>query len=143
MEPVEYAVHKRQMISAALDRGMIHVFVDSTVMGVQLPPHLMQKRDVRLNLSHRFKDSLYLKDDGVCTWLSFGGVNFPITIPWKAIYVFVEKGQNPILFIEDAPMEDLPGGILDKSKPQHVAFEKIEGGGELTPPRTGHLRLVH
>jgi stringent starvation protein B len=144
MSPVEEMLHKKQMISEALDRGMVQIRADARYPGVQVPPHLRGNRDTILNLSRRFGTDLQLRDDGLYADLSFSGQIQKIILPWQSIWLFAERDQPPILFFKDAPMDDLPETLVEERfTPKRPRLELIEGGGETTPPRTGHLRLVH
>lgn len=143
---------KKQMVEKALEKGRIQVFVNSKVRDVVLPRHLMSLPQVILNLSHNFEFKLTIADDGIATILSFGGKNEPILLPWEAIWFLRSPATNEaMLFFEGAPLDDLPVEVLQPPEftPETLTETlkpiqgSIDGEGQTTPPRTGHLRVVH
>jgi len=134
---------KRDVIGSMLDRGMLTIVVDATRPGVNLPAHLLQDPKVYLNLSHNFRTLIELKEDALHTVLSFNQRDFNCVIPWETIWA---AQQGDVGFIDP---DCLPGreNVFtvppEKVLDERPSFEAIEGGAEYTPPRTGHLRVLH
>lgn len=136
--------YKKKFIEAALTQGLIQIQVNTKIPGVQLPEFLMARDNAILNLSRKFSSYMELKDTGVYASLSFFGKAENVEIPWKAIWLMKLASGIPMMFSEDAPLDNLPESILRPPTPlPKLTLEKIEGGGELTPPRKGHLKLLN
>lgn len=138
-------MNKKDLVGSMLDQGLIHILVDTRTPGVDLPEHLMGRVDVKINLSWQFKTLIELTDQGIFANLSFNGETRQVVIPWFAIYfVGSKQTQEGILFPEDAPGEIVTRiTSSQESRPKPQKFESIDGGNEVSPPRTGHLRVLH
>lgn len=143
----EYFENKKKRFISMLKEGMIQVAVNSKLPGVQLPPHLMGNLKVVLNLSYRFKDPIDVTDEGVYSVLSFAGVDHNINLPWGSIWGVVDKGGGKHLYPLDMSEEMRAAlaveGTVEVQSPPRPELEDVEGGGESTQPRQGHLRIVH
>ncbi len=90
---------------------MVLVALDARVEGVEVPSHLHQDPQLRLNLSYRFGLPMDVSAWGIAATLTFAGVPFECRIPWGAIFLLVShvSGQ-PYLFPDDIPAELLAQG---------------------------------
>ena len=97
---------KRTLCEKLLEEGMVMVILDARSDEVEVPSHLKNDPQLRLNLSHRFENPLHLDNWGVKTTLSFAGANHRCSLPWDSIYVlFSHVGGDPYLFPEEVPVE--------------------------------------
>lgn len=136
----EYEENKKNRLSTMLQRGLVQVAVDSRVPGVLLPKHLMNKTDVLLNLSHRFKHPISLAGKCVRTTLSFSGTDYPVVLPLDSIWCMDDlKGDISLCTLE------MPKELLSKltQRTPPVILQSVDGGEESSPPREGHLKLLH
>ena len=102
---------KKSVLEELLEQGMVLVALDARVEGVEVPSHLHQDPQLRLNLSYRFGLPMDVSEWGVAATLTFAGVPFECRIPWCAIFLLVShvSGQ-PYLFPDDIPAELLSAG---------------------------------
>ena len=129
-------------IKQALDAGIVRIFVSTKTPGLKLPEHLFSIRIVTLNLSRRFEYPPEVLEDEIRATLSFHGQNFDCVIPWESILAFQDATGGMSLFWSAASMvEELPEQLLEPAKPR--PFTALDGGGDVTPPRTGHLKLLN
>lgn len=153
---------KRKLLEALLAKGMVLVALDGRAPGVDLPKHLRDDPQVRLNLSYRFGLPMEIDDEGVRATLTFGGVPYDCVLPWGAIYLaYSHVSQEQFLFLADVPDALLPGEpvVAEKDEeeveeteeaPARPRFAVVEGGaesdGEATdsegPTRVPHLRRI-
>lgn len=83
-----------------LDQGKLVFWTDSRKPNVALPSHLMNRMDVRLNLSRSFNTKIFeLTDTHIRIDLGFNGVRFLCEIPFSAVY-FVAMADNPEVGVE-------------------------------------------
>lgn len=102
----EQSPHKKAVLEAQLEQGMVLIALDARVPEVDVPAHLGPDLQLRLNLSYRFGLPMELTDWGVEATLTFGGVPHPCRVPWKAIFLIVSHvSGEPTLFPEDVPAE--------------------------------------
>jgi stringent starvation protein B len=155
---------KKTVLAELLGQGMVLVTLDARCNGVQVPPHLRDDAQLRLNLSYRFGLPMQLDDTGVNATLTFAGTPYPCSLPWSAIYLLVSHvSGRPILFPADVPPEFAHGMLNRKAaasagdshssprgrprlrvvtksaNPEPVASEETE---PRPPPSRGHLRVV-
>ncbi len=162
---------KKSVLSELLEQGMVLVTLDARVPGVDVPKHLRDDAQLRLNLSYRFGLPMDLDDWGVVATLTFAGTPYTCRMPWTSIYLLVSHVTGrPILFPADVPPEFFPAGdgpeLTSLAGPararaarprlQVIAAEAaaaegaaVEGAVEVgaaeapkSPPRRGHLRVV-
>lgn len=97
---------KRTALEQLLASGMVQVSVDPRRAGVELPEDLVDRPAVKLNLSRRFPGYLEIDDAGVRALLRFGGVPFPVVLPWACLFAVVSLvGAGWHVWREDAPPE--------------------------------------
>lgn len=153
--------HKKTFIETALGQGRIQVMVKTNVEGVKLPEFLMAEPNAILNLSWRFGTLLELTATGIRAVLSFNRKEEEVEFPWESIWFVRLASGTPVMFREDAPIDNLPASILgdrapDVFKPMREMLEKQDEydkrrrfkateneAPELTPPRKGHLKLLN
>lgn len=108
---VREAETKQEVISELLEQGMVLVTLDARVAGVDVPKHLKDDAQLRLNLSYRFGLPMDVDASGVTATLTFAGAPFTCRLPWSAIYLLVSHVTGrPILFPSDVPSEFFPSG---------------------------------
>lgn len=145
---------KRQILERALDQGLTKILVFTKIAGVALPQHLMEEDECMLNLSYKFRRRIELTDHQLEADLSFNKKIFPIVIPWESIIRMIDANGDHHVFRTDIdtivqeafnsgnkPVPDQEGEvILDRTAGLQLTL--IQGGGQLTPPRSGHLSLL-
>lgn len=139
-------MQKKAILEESLSHGTTRVVVDGTHPLIQLPEHLLKDSKVYLDLSYNFgtRFPMSLDNDGIRAVLSFNKSPFSCFIPWDALWlVEIQEDAEPhiILFPESVPP------VIQKQVDvacRRASFKVIEGGTEeeISPPRTGHLRLV-
>ncbi len=154
---------KKAVLAELLEQGMVLVTLDARAEGVDVPKHLRDDAQLRLNLSYRFGLPMKLDDDGVSATLTFAGSPYACRLPWCAIYLLVSHVTGrPILFPADVPAEFASGMFNGRSsgparpttRPRlrviaNTSAAEAEGPAPSpeepaprTPPRRGHLRVV-
>ena len=163
--------HKRSALERLLELGLVQIGLDARNEDVQVPPHLINDLQLRLNLSYRFGLPLDLDEWGINTTLTFSGTNYDCLIPWTCIYLMIShvSGES-LLYPSDVPAELLANlapnsdeemlrGDGDEEHPAlHLAYvePEIEPDDEPEPPKKkttkpksksktksrNHLRLV-
>ena len=94
-ELMKLSARKREALSTRLAEGRIQVRVDSTKEGVILPPFLMDRVQVTLNLSYAFKPEVFVIDEeGVQVTLSFSGEKSLCVLPWDSLYFLHSLSPN-------------------------------------------------
>lgn len=141
---------KQSVLNASLDKGKVKIYINTRVEGVVLPSHLMASQGTALNLSRHFPGPMNLGDFGICAVLSFQGRSFTVEVPWEAIMAvedtdsFHDFSTAQAFGLAQAVTEPRPQ--KQPFKPE-VIVDNTEKLGlseiQLTPPRTGHLRLLH
>jgi hypothetical protein len=126
---------KRELIEAALQKGMARIIVNAGMPGVVLPKIIVESLGnyLTLNLSWRFGKPMKLTDTEVEAVLSFGGIDATCVIPYPAIMMLMDAQGLLGIFHDGLPTERVKGDHLDE----------VEGGGETTAPKRGHLRLLN
>jgi len=110
---VREAKNKRALLSELLDQGMVLVTLDARRDGVDVPRHLRDDAQLRLNLSYRFGLPLVLDEEGVTATLTFAGSPYACRLPWESLYLFVPHASGrPMLFPGDVPSEISVGSML-------------------------------
>ena len=162
---------KKTVLAELLEQGMVLVTLDARCEGVDVPKHLSDDAQLRLNLSYRFGLPMKLDDEGVSATLTFAGTPYACRLPWASIYLFVSHVTGrPILFPADVPSEFASGmfgvrGNGNGSAPPRRASSSArprlrlvtqvaetsaaaspapaaEQPAPRTPPRRGHLRVI-
>lgn len=119
---------KQAVLERLLELGMVMVTVDARRDDVEVPPHLTDDAQLRLNLSYRFGLPMEVGRWGVEARLTFGGVPFDCRLPWDALYVmFSHVTGQPFVFPQDVPPE-----VLSDVAP--MTFDEEEDGGEIFTP---------
>ncbi len=97
--------YKKDILLSYLNEGKTMIVLDSRKEGVELPPHLMNLLQVKLNLSYRFANKIFeITDDQIKVNLSFGGKTFTCVIPMDAIYyIALYETSEGTPFLEDMP----------------------------------------
>jgi len=152
---------KKDVLVELLDQGMVLVTLDARAEGVDVPRHLREDAQLRLNLSYRFGLPMELDEAGVRATLTFAGSAYPCRLPWRALYLFVSHVTGrPVLFPGDVPPEFAGAGLQYVMQPSarraagRPRIKLVSGAGTestvpesdepspKTPPRRGHLRVV-
>jgi stringent starvation protein B len=155
---------KKAVLTELLEQGMVLITLDARSEGVDVPQHLRDDAQLRLNLSYRFGLPMQIDDEGVRATLTFAGTPYHCCLPWSSMYLFLSHvgGKPPILFPADVPMEFASGLLARVGSPSsasqpngrprlRVVARAAEAAPEgarqedpqpRTPPRRGHLRVV-
>jgi stringent starvation protein B len=159
---------KKTVLGELLEQGMVLVTLDARCEGVEVPKHLADDAQLRLNLSYRFGLPMKLDDEGVSATLTFAGTPYACRLPWSAIYLFVSHVTGrPILFPADVPSEFASGMFGVRGNATQAARRSPQGArprlrlvtqaaeasaaaspaaaeqpAPRTPPRRGHLRVI-
>jgi len=161
---------KKTVLAELLEQGMVLVTLDARCEGVEVPKHLSDDAQLRLNLSYRFGLPMKLDDEGVNATLTFAGTPYACRLPWGAIYLFVSHVTGrPILFPADVPSEFASGMFGVRGNATPTTRRSPQGGSRprlrlvtqaaessvaaspaaaaeqpapRTPPRRGHLRVI-
>jgi stringent starvation protein B len=81
------AALKREMAAMMLKENQTQFWIDSRVPGVELPEEHLGKQRLLLNFSYKFAPGdLDVGEQAISQTLSFDGRNFPVVIPWLAVY---------------------------------------------------------
>ena len=89
------SARKREALSTRLADGRVQIRVDSTKEGVVLPPFLMDRVQVTLNLSYAFKPDVFVIDEeGIQVTLSFSGEKSLCILPWESLYFLHSLSPN-------------------------------------------------
>jgi stringent starvation protein B len=166
---VRNADNKRVVLAELLEQGMVLVTLDARTEGVDVPPHLRDDAQLRLNLSYRFGLPMILDEGGIRATLTFAGSPYPCCLPWRAVYLFVSHVTGrPILFPDDVPTEfslatlapaqqdatPMQWPSRGSGKPRlrvicsggSAEESRVEsattGDDDKPPPRRGHLRVI-
>ena len=145
--------NQRELVTYLLDKGLVQVVIDARIPGVCLPPQFKDSPAVALNLSHRFSVPLVFSSTTVCASLSFHGRVFDCTIPWDAVWRVTQYDRSymfPAAVPEEIKVTALTRLMGDKpvreEAPKKTQLRLVMSNSEdevqLSPPRTGHLRLV-
>jgi stringent starvation protein B len=96
---------KKLILLEHLAIAKTQITLNSKIDGVKLPPHLMGKDTVRLNLSNQLAIPTQFKTDKVVATLTFKGVPFECHIPYTSIYVIrlVNNIEDAVFFEESLP----------------------------------------
>lgn len=141
----EYVENKKNTLINLLGEGTVTVTVNSAFPGVRLPDHLMNKHRVILNLSHKFEYPTHITEGGITTVLSFVGVNHTVVLPWGSIWFVENQDDYRCLYSLDMPealreaLAKEPQALVTSTRSR---LEGVEGGGETSTPRAGHLKLL-
>ncbi|MEL6338397.1 MAG: ClpXP protease specificity-enhancing factor SspB [Myxococcota bacterium] len=163
---------KQDLLSRLLEEGMVQVMLDARGRGVDVPTHLRNDYQLRLNLSYRFNNHMEIDRDGVEATLTFKGEPYTCRIPWNCLYMMVLTNNDdpPYIFPADMPAEliHLANQLQDQESPEPAPSERpqlsvVQGeeqlpsesktdndspddGGDGDPPnpprRRNHLRVV-
>src|SRR5690606_35679283 len=138
--------YKQIVLELFLAFGITRVVVNGTHPLIKLPEYLLGNPEVRLDLSYNCGLNLpmSLDDDGIRAVLSFNKTPFSCFIPWDALWLVASQDSSKphlILFTESVPPSVQKEVDVVRRR---ASFKVIEGGTEeeISPPRTGHLRLV-
>jgi len=101
----------KNIFESFLDQGKLVICIDSRKPNVNLPPQLMDRFNVRLNLSRHFQTKIFeITETQIRIDLGFNGVRFLCEIPFSSIY-YVALAENTnigIEFPENSPDEIKP-----------------------------------
>jgi stringent starvation protein B len=143
---------KKQTLEEALSQGLTKLIVTTSVPGVKLPAYLMSNSAVMINISRRFPYPLHLLDNGISAKLSFQGELHEIFIPWGAIGIIANCHGTGFMYpTEGGSIQGFKADsvTVDEGQPEVLVDRTVElkitpvDELQLTPPRTGHLKLVH
>jgi hypothetical protein len=97
---------KRKYLEHCLEHGRSAIHVNTKYPGVVVPPDVIEKYGVnlQLNLSYRFGTRLTVTDDGVDANLSFNLTPYDCIIPWGAVWG-ISQDDNLNAFTLEMPPE--------------------------------------
>ena len=133
---------KQDIITDALKNGQIQLYIDATKPSVKLPNQFLGDPKVPINLSWAFRTPIEFRESGIFAILSFDGQNQDVMLPWNAIWMMVNHGTNEAYLFPDA-IPDQIKYAADSKLEQATPMQTYAGGGEQTPPRKGHLKLLN
>lgn len=133
---------KKELITHLLSQGMITITLDARRAGVWLPVEYLHDPKLVLNLSYKFGTKMEITDKAILANLSFNGNPFMCAIPWECIWM-VQQGKDGIVFPEAIPDRELIMVPKEKVIEGKEKFTSLDGGGEASEPRTGHLKMLH
>jgi stringent starvation protein B len=115
------------------------VWVDATVWGVRVPPHLMSNRNLVLNYSYNYHISDFNFDDTeIVASLSFQGRPYRCVIPWSAVLGIGNNG--------DSVYYDFSGAVSpeEQKEPEkgRASLRKIDGLSEAPEVQREKPKLV-
>lgn len=80
-------IEKRVIFLSKMQTGVTHVVFDARPEDVRVPPDLKDKTDLILKFSYKFTPGdVSMDDEGVKATLSFGSVDFLVSVPWGCIW---------------------------------------------------------
>lgn len=127
-----------------LTHGVVMLILDARREGVSVPPGFAPKGLLNLNFSERFDPSDLVVDDwGAKQTLSFSGKNYPVRIPWSAVYGMVSLPRDGTTapptstWPHDVP-DDFNAWMLAERGDQKAAPDETYRD----PGKRGHLRVV-
>jgi stringent starvation protein B len=138
---------KRKALESLLERGPILIHVDSRHQAVDVPLRLRGNPRLVLRFGYGLTPSipdLAVEMAGISGTLTFGGVPYLCSVPWRAMYaVMVEGEQRGTVWPEDVP-EDVLLGSQDDADGEEGDDDDDKGDGQAgtRPKRGGHLKLV-
>ena len=106
-EAVPAAVKKQKLLSL-LELGMTMLHFDPRRAGVDVPAPFRSQRDMRINVSYRFRLPEFVIDSaGVVATLSFPSVgNYRCVIPWAALFgITSQTTDDGVMWVEEMPWE--------------------------------------
>lgn len=159
---------KKARLLSLLERGVTMIHLDARRPGVAVPEKFKTEPQLLLNLSYRFSPpDLEVTEWGVRETLTFGGIPYPVAVPWSALFALSSHVTKEFyLFSEDipeellgAPASDAPAGEtaegveLKEDAPPRPVLKEVEPvpgmevappppSGEESTPKRSHLRLV-
>ena len=113
-----------EAFGAYIERGMVMVTLDATLVGVSIPNALRGNPQLTLNFSHRFFIDDFVYDErGVRASLSFSGQPFICDLPWSAIWMLRCHADDQITLAPTHVPEALRSTLLvqdsaDGAEPQ-------------------------
>jgi stringent starvation protein B len=123
---------KQTVLEQYLESGMTLIVLDARTPGVDVPDHLRQDPQLRLNLSYKFGLPMSMSQWGVVATLTFGGIHHACRIPWVAIFAMVSHATGqPHVFPEDVPVE-----LLAQQQAVPSSSEHTEAPAAPTPEKT-------
>lgn len=128
---------KREVLERLLRDGKVQIMLDARLPGVDVPGHIRQDYQLRLNLSYRFNNHMEIDEEGIEAALTFKGEKYICRLPWPCIYMMVltTRADPPFVFPNDMPPELL-----------HLAnrlSEEAAQADEPPPPPRPKLTVVH
>ncbi len=99
---------KRALFEKLMAQGVVTVYLDPSIKGVELPDTVHRGPFVCLNFSPRFNPPDLLTDAlGVRQTLSFSGRQHSVMVPWSAIFTIRGNARDPVtsLFPDSMPSE--------------------------------------
>ena len=108
------------------DNGLTpHVLVNAEADGVDVPPHVVQKGKVVLNIATSATEQLQLENDTIFFKARFSGKPYSIRVPMDAVIAIYarENGQGMMFAQEDTPTPPV-GGLDDPPPRSHLKVVK-------------------
>lgn len=130
---------KSSIIISHMSVGVARVYLDARKPEVIVPEQFKHLHNLVLDLSFNFAEDFPVttNEDGIHAVLSFNRTPATVFLPWDAIWAAHRLGETPPrAFPESVPPEAWKEDSV-------VDLEALDGMGETSPPRTGHLKLVN
>jgi len=122
-----------------------HLLVDANRPGVRVPSHVVNDGKVVLNIAARAVGHLDMDNDTVAFTARFGGVSHAVIVPMDAVLAIYarETGQGMALPEEGASASATPAATHANAQDGSSGDgDDKPPGGDDTPPKRGHLRIV-
>ena len=87
------------------DHVLVHL--DSRREGVSVPTHLQNNPTLTLKLSYLFQSKTTVSDEGINSFLKFGGSYFECILPWTSVWGLTNDSSQNQVWPEDLPKEVL------------------------------------
>jgi hypothetical protein len=112
---------------------IVRVYVNPGFAGVDIPDYLYSQAfvvlEIGLSMTCLITD-LAIDQECLSGTLRFGSGFYTCVVPWGAVFGMGSVAGSGWTWPEAAP-----------ARAEVVKIEAVEGGGETTPPKRGHLRL--
>lgn len=136
VDPLKFSIFKSMLTQC--DSVMVHF--DPRVNWVDVPERFSNQETLVLRISKdTYFSDLENSEQGITAALTFGGFPYDCFIPFDSVFAMTDiNGKlNPYVWVDSSP-EDMDKPVL--VGPPKLTL--IQGGGQTTPPRRGHLKLV-
>lgn len=145
--------NKHEFFLYLLDKGDAMVCLDARNLGVKVPKHLKNNPALSLVFNVKFRRPIEIKQEGICTTLSFQGRPSKCAIPFASIWaIFVPSLKEGQVWEASIPKDvDVAAQMVKNSQPKvrRKAVPRKNGPSRKVPgtlPRSkkdrSHLRVI-